>query len=69
MDEIYKNIEEYDPGKDRNILIVFDDMITDMLSNKNLNPIVTELFIKGRKLNISLVFITQSYLLFQKILD
>ena len=69
MDEIYKNIEEYDPSKDRNILIVFDDMITDMLSNKNLNPIVTELFIKGRKLNISLVFITQSYLLFQKILD
>ena len=69
MDESYKNIEEYDPSKDRNILIVFDDMITDMLSNKNLNPIVTELFIKGRKLNISLVFITQSYLLFQKILD
>ena len=69
MDEIYKNIEEYDPSKDRNILIVFDDMITDMLSNKNLNPVVTELFIKGRKLNISLVFITQSYLLFQKILD
>ena len=69
MGEIYKNIEEYDPSKDRNILIVFDDMITDMLSNKNLNPIVTELFIKGRKLNISLVFITQSYLLFQKILD
>ena len=69
MDEIYKNIEEYDPSKDRNILIVFDDMITDMLSNKNLNPIVTELFIKGKKLNISLVFITQSYLLFQKILD
>ena len=69
MDEIYKNIEECDPSKDRNILIVFDDMITDMLSNKNLNPVVTELFIKGRKLNISLVFITQSYLLFQKILD
>ena len=69
MDEIYKNIEEYDPSKDRNILIVFDDIITDMLSNKNLNPVVTELFIKGRKLNISLVFITQSYLLFQKILD
>ena len=69
MDEIYKNIEEYDPSKDRNILIDFDDMTTDMLSNKNLNPIVTELFIKGRKLNISIVFITQSYLLFQKILD
>ena len=45
----------------RKVLIVFDDMIADMLSNKKLNPIVTELFIRGRKLNISLVFITQSY--------
>ena len=42
-------------------MIVFDGMITDMLSNKNLNPIVTELFIRGRKLNISLVFITESF--------
>ena len=42
-------------------MIVFDDMIPDMLSNKNVNPIVTELFIRGGKLNISLVFITQSY--------
>ena len=47
--------------KKQKILIVFDDMIADMLSNKKLNPIVTELFIRGRKLNISLVFITQSY--------
>ena len=46
--------------KKRNILIVFDGMIADILSNKNLNPMVTELFIRGRKLNISLVFITQS---------
>ena len=61
MDDIYKNIEEYNPSKKRKILIVFDDMIADMLSNKKLNPIVTELFIRGRKLNISLVFITQSY--------
>ena len=45
----------------KKILIVFDDMIADMLSNKKLNPVVTELFIRGRKLNISLVFITQSY--------
>ena len=43
------------------ILIVFDDMIADMLTNKKLNPIVTELFIRGRKLNISLVFITQLF--------
>ena len=61
MDDFYKNIEEYNPNKKRKILIVFDDMIADMLSNKKLNPIVTELFIRGRKLNISLVFITQCY--------
>ena len=61
MDDIYKNIEEYNPNKKRKILIVFDDMIADMLSNKKLNPIVTELFIRGRKRNISLVFTTQSY--------
>ena len=47
--------------KKRKILIVFDDMIADMLSNKKLNPIVTELFIRDRKLNISLFFITKSY--------
>ena len=58
MDDIYKNIEEYNPNKKRKILIVFDDTIADMLSNKKLNPIVTELFVRGRKLNISLVFIT-----------
>ena len=61
MDGVYKNIEEYNPNKKRKILIVFDDMIADMLSNKKLNPILTELFIRGRKLNISLVFLTESY--------
>ena len=61
MDNIYKNIEEYNPNKIRKILIVFDDMIADIFSTKNLNQIVTELFIRFRKLNISLVFITQSY--------
>ena len=59
MDDIYKNIEEYNPNKKRKILIAFDDMIPVMLSNKKLNPIVTELFIRGRKLSISFVFITQ----------
>ena len=59
--DIYKNIEEYNPNKKRKILIVFDDMIADMLSNKKLNPILTKLFIRGRKLNIYLVFIIQSY--------
>ena len=61
MDDIYKNIEEYNPNKKFEILIVFDDMIADMLSNKKLNPVVNELFIIGRKLNISLVFMPQSY--------
>ena len=61
MNDIYKNIEEYIPNKKRKILIVFDDMIAHMLSNKKLNPIVTELFIRRIKLNISLVFFTQSY--------
>ena len=59
--KIYKNIEEYNPSKKRKILIVFDNMIADMLSNDKGNPIVTELVIRDRKLNISLVFITQSY--------
>ena len=61
MQDIYKNIEEYNPGKERKILIVFDNMIADMINNKKLNPIVTELFIRGRKINIYIVFITQSY--------
>ena len=61
MQDVYKNIDEYNPDKESKILIVFDDMIADMINNKKLNSIVTELFIRGRKLNISLVFITQSY--------
>ena len=58
---VYENIDEYNPYKKNKILIVFDDMIADMIHNIKLNSIVTELFIRGRKLNISLVFITQSY--------
>ena len=58
MDDIYENIEEYNPNKKQKILIAFGDMIADMLSNKKLKPVVTGLFIRGRKLNISLVFIT-----------
>ena len=56
-----KNIEKYNPNNKRKILIVFDDMVYDMLSNKKLNLIVTELSIRGRKINIFLVFIKQSY--------
>ena len=58
MQDVYKNIEEYNLGKERKILIVFDYMIADMINNKKLNPVVTEVFIRGRKINISLVFIT-----------
>ena len=61
MRNVYKNIDEYNVDKDRKILIVFDDMIADIIKNKKLNSIVTKLFIRGRKLNIYLVFITQSY--------
>ena len=61
MDGIYKNIEEMNLNKKYKILIVFDDTIADMLSNKRLNRIVAELSIKDRQLKISLVFITQSY--------
>ena len=60
MHDIYKNIE-YNPDEERKTLIVFDDMIVDMINTKQLDSIVTELFIRERKLNISLVFITQSY--------
>ena len=58
LEDVYKNVENYNPGKKRKILIVFDGLIADMINNKILNPVVTELFIRGRKLNISIVFIT-----------
>ena len=61
MHNVHKNIRTYNPGKPNKVLIVFDDMIADMISNKKLNLIVTELFIRGRKLNTSFVFITHSY--------
>ena len=61
MDDIYRTFEEYNPNNKCKILVVFDDMIVDMLSNKKLNPIVTELFIRCIKLNISPIFISQSY--------
>ena len=61
MQDVYKNIDEYNIDKERKILIVFNDMIADMINNKKLDSIATELFIRRTKLNISLVFITQSY--------
>ena len=69
MDDVHKYMEEYNTNKKRKILIVFDEMIADMLGNKKPNPIVTESFIRGRKLNISLAFITQSYFAVLKILE
>ena len=69
MNDIYKNIEEYNPNKERKILIAFDDIIDDMLSNKKLNPIVTELFIRGRKLTFLLFLLDNLILLCQKKLD
>ena len=66
MQDVYKNTEDYNPIKKRKVLLVFDDMIADMINNNKLNPIVTELFIRGRKRNISIVFITQSYFKVQK---
>ena len=69
MEDAYKNIENYNPGKKRKILIVFDDMIADMIINKKINPIVTELFDRSRKRNTSIVFITQSCFKVPKDLD
>ena len=60
IEGVYQNIEEHNIDKKRKILIVFDDTIIDMINNKKLSSIVTELFIRGRKLNISFVFVTQS---------
>ena len=61
MQDVYNNIDEYNTDKERKILIVFDDMVANMINNQKLNSLVAELVIRGRKLNISLAFITQSY--------
>ena len=61
MDDVYENINDYNPNRKRKIVVVFDDMIADIMTNKKFQAIIKELFIRCRKLNISLVFITQSY--------
>ena len=66
MDDVYKNINDYNLKRKRKVLIVFDDMIDDIMTNKKFQATIKELFIRCRKLNISLVFISQSYFLFQK---
>ena len=61
MHDVHKNIDHYNPDKENKIRVVFVDMIADMINNKKLSSIVTELFIRGTKSNIPLVFIRQSY--------
>ena len=61
MQDIYKIIEDHTPNLKWNVLTIFDNMIADMISNKKLNQLVRELFIRGRKLNNSTVFVTQCY--------
>ena len=67
MDDVYENINDYNPNRKRKILIVFDDMIADIMSKKTFQAIIKELFIRCRKLNISVVFITQSYFSLPKV--
>ena len=69
MQDVYKNIDEYNVDKEHKILIVFDDMTAYMINDKKLNSVVPELFIRERKLNIPLVFITQSYFKVPKMLN
>ena len=66
MNHVYENIHDYNTSRKRKILIAFDDMIAGIMTNKKFQAIIKELFIRCRKLNMSLVFITQSYFLFQK---
>ena len=61
MDDVYENIDNYNPDRKRKVLISFDDMIADIMTNKKFQSTIKELFIRCRKINISLVFITQSY--------
>ena len=69
MPDVYKNIDEYNADKERKILLVFDDIITDMINNKKLNSVVMEIFIKGRKLNFLLFLLCNHTLEWQKMLD
>ena len=69
MQDIYKNIEDYNPRKKRKVLTVFDDMIADMINNKKLNPVVTELFIEAENLIFVLSLLPNRILKWQKMLD
>ena len=61
MNDVYKNFDNHNPNRKRKILIVFDDMIADIMTNKRFQSVIKDLFIRRKKPNISLVFITQSY--------
>ena len=61
IDDVYEDIDNYNPKRNKKVLTVFDDMIADIMTNKRFQAIIKELLIRCRKLNISLVFITQSY--------
>ena len=61
IDVVYNNIDDYNPNRNRKILVVFDDMIADISTNKKFQSIIKELFIRSKKLNVSLAFFTQSY--------
>ena len=69
MDDVYEGIDNYNPKRNINVLIAFDDMIVDIMANKRFQTIIKKLLIRCRKLNISLVFITNLIFLFQKKLD
>ena len=69
MNDVYENINDYYLNRKRKILILFDDMIADIMTNKKFQAIIKDLFIRCRKLSISLVFITQSFFLSQKMSD
>ena len=66
MDDVYENINDYNPNRKRKILIVFDDMIADIMTNKKFQAIIKELFIRCRKVNISLFLSFSLIFLFQK---
>ena len=61
MDDVYENVDDYNPSRKRKVLILFDDMIADIMTNKKFQAIIKQLFVRCRKLNISLMFITQFY--------
>ena len=61
MNDAYNNIDNYNPRKKGKVVLIFDYMIADVMSNKRFQAIIKELFIKCRKLNVALIFITQSY--------